>query len=142
MRKKRVRTTPAQRTAMEKLRKRLGERGYVILPVARWYRRHYLDFLALPKLVPREFVLVRPSRNGTVSVRPFASPQLYGPLQAMLQTMQHSCDGLLHWSDRMLPFARVRPDDWPKFIAPEGLRETQVLVFGRAASHNEQSVVA
>jgi hypothetical protein len=104
MRKVKIRTTAQQREGLTLLRRRLAEQGYLIFEVASWYRRHRLDFLATPKRSPLEFVVVRPMRNGSLSVRPYSSPVHYRSFRELLGQIKAGCP--IRWSNRQLPLKK------------------------------------
>ena len=67
----RIRATKAQKDATALLSRRITEMGYLIFPVAPWYRRHHLDRIAIPKSHQQFFFVFRPMRNGTITVRQY-----------------------------------------------------------------------
>ncbi|MDB5188167.1 MAG: hypothetical protein JWO50_687 [Candidatus Kaiserbacteria bacterium] len=68
----RIRVNKDQRDASNILALRLTEMGYLIFPVAPWYRRHHLDRIAISKSQQQFFFVFRPMRNGTITVRPYS----------------------------------------------------------------------
>lgn len=124
---KTVQPTAQQRLAAAILKTRLGERGYFIAPVAPFFRRSDLDFVALPKDRPDCMVLVRPTANNTMVVRPFASGQVYVELRSFLKTLRNTLDIPLKFGMPQLPHARQRPDWLSQFVPSECLPELAAL---------------
>lgn len=91
MRHKPIRTTATQRLALQQLQKRLAERGYWIFPVAREFRRHSLDFIAIPKDEPWRLLLVSSQRNGSLQARPAFVSVLHRENVAFMKQLKLAC---------------------------------------------------
>ena len=118
-----VRTTKAQREAVALVRSELAQRRYYIFPVAKWYRKHQLDFLAVPRGEPQMLVLVRPLRNGSISVRPFAIPSWHESVRALLRHLQPKLKTPVRWNSRQLLHAKAQPDRWDQYLSAQSRRE-------------------
>ncbi len=70
MKKTEIQPTVEQLEVLTRLQSLLGERGYMIAPVAVEYRRHESDFVAIPKDRAQHFAVVRAARTCIV-IRPF-----------------------------------------------------------------------
>lgn len=130
MEKVAIRTTRAQRERLETLKARFGEWGYYIYDVASWYRRHRLDFVALPKMeINRgKILVVRPGKGGVISVRPFQRPGDYFHLKTKLISLaEKKPELMIRWSNRRLPYAQQRPDWWDQYVAPADYAKLELL---------------
>ena len=113
------RTTKAQRETLVKLRSRLGELGYHIFPVAKKFRRHPRDFLAVPKGgtnigEPDNFLRVHPRRDGAVSIQPFGPLSSFSWQQKQVACIKPTC--FLYWLDWMLALPPSGRDGWYKYL--------------------------
>jgi hypothetical protein len=124
-----IRTTLAQRETIALLKTQLAERGHFIFPVAPWYRRHRMDFVAVPKQFPQQLLVVRPMRDGSVSVRPFCAPVLYSSLRKRLPCLGKRTPAKIRWSNRQLPYARREWHWgwWHAYLSQSALREYRRL---------------
>jgi hypothetical protein len=118
---KSIRTTPQQRAALSLLKSRFAELGYEIFPVARWYRKHHLDFIAMPKTMPQFFVFAHPLRNGSISVRPFCRSMSDTALRRVLSQLKVDCP--IRWKNQQLRLARTQPDWWHAYLTPQAEKE-------------------
>ena len=109
-----IRTTLTQRRALEGIRIFVAEQGYRIFPVATWYRRHKLDFIAVPTNGSQQLLLIRPARTGVVEIRPYAYRVLYRNLRAKLVAHRKEF-GRMHWR-RQLPMLKKR-GGWKSLIS-------------------------
>ncbi len=118
--------TEEQLQTLERLRILLAELGHVIVPVADRYRKHELDFVALPKDRPRCLLRVRPIPSGAIMLQPYASRAQYRSLRLALRE-KGRFDSPVRWSGAQLPFSHVDPEGWKRFISPEALPELNYL---------------
>ena len=70
---KEICVTPAQRESVVRLRTLLGQEGFLVCDVAPPYRRHELDFIVAHQVWLYQFVIVRPTPKGRLSVTPFSN---------------------------------------------------------------------
>lgn len=119
-----VRAEKATRTTISDLRRHFGEANYFIFPVAPWYRRHKLDFLAVPKSDPTRLILVRPTRNGNISLRPFCSVTLYGEVRRNLKKRTFLVR--VRFSTQ-LPYETLRLAGWHEYLPRASLQEYRTL---------------
>lgn len=114
-----IRVTAQQRATLGKVKRELAESGYYIYPVAPFFRRNKHDFVAAQKDHPREFVVVRPTPKGLVSVVPFVMRALYYKPQKIVSSLQKKEPGTIRWSGKQLRYARQRPDWWRDYFPAE-----------------------
>lgn len=120
-------TTQAQRDALAMLRNRLGEKGYYIFEVAPLYRCHHLDFVAVPKNVPQQLVLIAPKPGNRIIVRPLSSPALYDELKMLLAECRKLTGASLHWSRHQLWYRKKNPDGWMQYLSKQSRNEYRRL---------------
>jgi len=129
-----VQTTRAQRASLASIKKLLGEKGYLIFPVALWYRRHRDDFLAVPSYdrgaslrLAQKLLLVRPAKKGVVEIRPYAGRTLHFYTQARAALRAHKMEcGKMRWC-RPLP-AKDEESDWKLFIPVTFQKQYELFV--------------
>jgi len=114
-----IEVTAQQRATLEKVKREFAENGYYIYPVAPFFRRNEHDFVAAQKDWPRQFLVVRPTPKGFVSVIPFALRTLYHKPRKIISSLQKKSPKTIRWSGKQLRFARQRPDWWKDYFPPE-----------------------
>jgi len=116
--------TELQKKALAALRARLGENGYLIVPVAEFFRRHESDFLAARRESPRQFFVVRPTAGGNVTLTPFMLRSLYYGVGQIVKDLRMKDSYPLLWSGhQLLKFARQRDGWWKEYFQPEAQAE-------------------
>ena len=120
---RRIQTSKEQRETLKLLRKRAGEIGYVPVKVARWYRKHYLDYVLVPKVMRQKFLYVHARRDGSVCVRPYTTPSLYTVFTNMLDALKPSASCPLRWNKQQLPKANDKTYWSHGFIEPSDRRK-------------------
>ncbi len=113
-----------QEEALEALRKRLGDEGYYTFTVAKRWRRHFKDFVAVKKLSPSQFVWVTPYRHGTIGVRPFRLKCMYPEVTKALKKM-HRQNRCADWGPQITPERKSLTVE--HFLTPLGLKQFQAL---------------
>ena len=108
-----VRTTHRQRERIASIRITLAGLGYNIYPVARTYRRHHLDFLAVKRSDLVTMLLVRPAKNEIIEVRPYWKGLTQFNLVRNVLKDKTKNFGKVHWK-RELP--KIRPTGWRSFM--------------------------
>lgn len=100
MRKKRQRTRlrlrHVQAIQIGELRERLGESGYFIFPIARRFRTHKQDFLAMRRERPREFLIVKPKNKGFISLKPYCLKSQHQDIAAIVDEFK-AAGCLVRW---------------------------------------------
>ena len=89
-RQKAFNVTARQMIKLNKLRARLAESGYFICIVARRFRRQKHDFLAVNKSNRNEFFVVRPKRDGSVTIAPNGQPHRPHAVAGIIEDMRSS----------------------------------------------------
>lgn len=118
--------TAAQRECIRSLRKELASNGYFILPVARRFRKHKSDFVAVPKKNPREMVLVQPGGKGNIITHPFASFRLDSPARIAVQRVQRYCKTPIRSGFQLLSTRKsLRPEH---LLTEQGHKDLKILL--------------
>lgn len=118
----------AQQKMLERLRVELATEGYAIFPIAKSHRRHQLDFVAVLKEPPMNFLVVRPTLKDRVSVTPYGPWSQYGAAYRAIGYARSSIDISICRSPRQL---KMSPPDkgWWKEYLPKNVRgEVQILL--------------
>ena len=66
-----------QQKSLDEIRTYLAAKSYRVIPVEKRFRRHRLDFLAIASENRSKMLLVRPSWNGVIEIRPSVMATLY-----------------------------------------------------------------
>lgn len=123
-----VRAEARQRNAMERLRKCLAEKGYAVFPIAKEHRRHSLDFIAVLKDPPMNFLVVRPTERGRISVTPFGPrTQYYYAEQAILRARMGT-GVIIAWSPKQLQ--KPPHGEWWDHYFPSSFRNEVRVILG------------
>lgn len=131
----RIRTTLQQRETIRILRSRFGEQKYLVFPVAGWYRRHYLDFVAIPKKSPQQFVLVHAVRSGYVSVRPHCVSTMHGSVRTLIKSGKIPL--VARWSARQLRKTPSGSVLWYDYVPPSAIKEYYGITGIRLTQHSQ-----
>lgn len=131
LKNKRIRPTIDQFNALALLRARIGELGYLIVPVAPKYRRHKTDFVAIPKDDPHFFAIVRAAAKRIV-IRPFGGTR--GELHNMIPYVRKSAKVPIY---RAFPRPMDPKNDtpWRDYSDPSAHDELVVLGTSRELGH-------
>ena len=124
--KRRIRTTPEQRKALEILKESLAENGYFIFPVARKLQKHGLDLVMVPKYHPQQFVVAHAMRDKSVTVRPYAFPPLYSEFRRKLANVKAPCR--VRWNRKQLAAERAHPQWHHGYLSPVSEKEYYRLI--------------
>lgn len=114
MKRMKIRTTVNQRSTLSELKKRIAELDHYIFPVAPWYRRHHLDFVAVPKRFPEKILLVRATQNGNVSIRPFTNSSTRNGIRHQLQKIRFPVPA--RWNGVKIP-SREGSQGWHEYLS-------------------------
>ncbi len=126
--RRKIRVTKEQERAIVQLRFNLAEAGHLIFPVAPWYKRHRLDFIALPKDFMPKMTLVRPTHKGHVEVRPYAHAAQYTRVREIIEASRRHVCVPLRFNKRQLPFGKDRTERWLSYLEHQHLEELKVLI--------------
>jgi len=118
-----IRTSALQRQLLLAVRTCLIEKGYLTFPVAMWFRRSRLDFVAVPKQNPQRLLLVRPGRDRNIELLSYAGIDLF--LRVHLESEIPYKEKLV-WDMDLLP-GKLASEDWKLFISRRCLYELSVL---------------
>ncbi|MBM3271983.1 hypothetical protein FJY94_01720 [Candidatus Kaiserbacteria bacterium] len=109
------RISPEQKQTLTQLRMWLGEKGYFLAPLAQQFRRSRYDLVALSHFATA--VVIRIARDGTVSIRPFASCRIHGPLMLEAKKWRQHCLAPLRLRNRTLTFVPRARASWDTLIS-------------------------
>lgn len=124
-----VRVDWAQQKMLERLRKELAEQGYAIFPIAKNHRRHRLDFIAVLKEPPLNFLVVRPTAKGRLSVTPFGPRSQYRQADKAITHARRAIDINVSWSPRQLTEPPTGTGWWEEYL-PQSVREEVRILLG------------
>ncbi len=111
-----VRTTAAIRQQLVELRRLCGERGYLVYPVAPWYRRTAYDFVTFPKDSPQMLIVVRPNKQGQIELRSYVlTTQHYHLTKAIRGRKVKHCPVI--WQRQLPAIAKNPANDWKWFLS-------------------------
>ena len=96
-----IRVSSAHAQRIGDIRTFLAEQGYKIFPVAKWFRRHTLDFIAIYSDHPRKLLLVRPAKKGITEFLFYSHRIQYFEIRNALK-VRKKVFGRMHWV-RQLP---------------------------------------
>jgi len=111
----------SQREALGKLHISLAEHGYYIFPIKPKLRRHKLDFIAVLNVPPLNFVLVRPTLKGRISVMPFGPRSQYVYAHRAIFSARKGTAIRIDWNRRQLH--RPPNGEWWKFYFSKHIQE-------------------
>ena len=117
-----LRVTTRQGKRLRAVIEFFGERGYFVCPVAKCYRRHRLDMVAIPKGVFEMLVLILPGRGETIELRPYNGRGLW--LSRDLRKRRKTLPGV-RWKR---PLPRRLHSDWRDYISAYHQRELKRLM--------------
>jgi hypothetical protein len=123
-----IRAEWAQQKAVERLRICLAEKGYAIFPIAKEHRRHHLDFIAVLKDPPMNFLIVRPTEKGRVSVTPFGPRSQYRYADQAVIQARRGIDIVIAWSRRQLH--KPPHGEWWDHYFPRSFRNEVRTILG------------
>lgn len=87
--------------AMGDLRSRIAGSGYHIFGVAKMHKGYALDFVAVLKDRPDQFLLVLGSKHGHAKVRPFCDRSLYLPVQRIIKDARTKAGIYTRWNGQI-----------------------------------------
>jgi hypothetical protein len=127
-RRKKVRVDWAQQKMLECVRIELAGEGYLIFPVAKAYRYHRLDFVAVLKVLPNNFLVVRPTPGGRISFTPFGPHGQYIQADRAIAHARRAIDIAVIWSPR--PFRAPPPGKawWEEYVPKKFWDELRILL--------------
>lgn len=127
--RKRIRTTQTQRTALKLLRKELGQACFMIFEVADWYKQHREDFIAVYIYNINVILLVRPSRKGLITIRPYSSDNSFNTAQGVLPIIKKltSAKAPIKYFNRKLPLVRSTDEPWRVYVKKSNVEEMCIL---------------
>lgn len=117
----------AQQKAIEQLRNSLASNGYLTFPISPKWRRHKLDFVAVLKEPPMNFLVVRPTLKGRISLTPYGPRSQYVYAQRAVTQACQNIDVIVGWSKRQL---RKPPEGpwWETYLPLYAQRELRLLL--------------
>jgi len=118
-------TTQVQRDTIDELCKRLAEQDYLILPVARRFRRSAHDRIVAPRFMPSGLFFVRPERDGSISVRPYFTNIPKTKVLDVIHALRSRSSAPIIWSDKELTFMPKDRLYWSMLISREGREEVR-----------------
>ncbi len=113
-----IRPTPEQRVTIEYLKRIFSESGYVICRVAKQYRRHELDFIAVHGRLISRFFIVRPTPKGWVSITPFARAHIEDHMRHKVKHGRSTPARKVFWRQRQLTLP-PGTNGWADYFPPE-----------------------
>lgn len=126
---KTIQVSEAQKTAIHLLGRRFAEMGRVLITVDPRFARSANDMFAIPKCSPSaaSVIWIRPERDGSVCVRPYAGKSLGRTAKECIQQCRKNVGVPLRWRSRPLFFVSEKKLPWYERISEEG-RETLKLL--------------
>ena len=109
-------TTKEQRTALTQLRARLGEMGFGIERVQRMRGAHARAFVAVKRDTPNHLLLIRPHRDGWVSITPYLSPCLYERERGNLEALLARLPAPVFWDQNQLIALPDEDSGWLRYV--------------------------
>lgn len=121
-----IRTQPSEQqlAALDILKVRLAEQGYLIATVAASRRRHESDFVILPKDRLQEFAIVRAASRFVV-IRPFGMKR--SDLLRALPRLRQVSPAPLMYAMPQLQYVKDRSDLWRHFVEKTEHDEIETL---------------
>lgn len=126
---KAIQVSKEQETAIDLLGRRLAEMGRVLVSVDPRFARSADDMFAIPKHSPSaaSAIWIRPERDGSVCVRPYAGKSLGRTTKECIQQCRKDVGVPLRWRSRPLFFVAENKLPWYERISADGRETLKVL---------------